>query len=268
MDEVLAGADAYLSQGGRLSWDRYPYLAGCTVLSAVLPAWTFSEGTQALIRNLSDPAYRDRIRAEFNKGLEVWNNRSISVGWDKIYVSGVTQEKNRWMEGKHCAELASACGQDPIDFVCELLAEEELAVTMISFYGSDKVMDKVLSHPNATVGSDGVFLGRPHPRLYGTFPRYLQLYVREKGTMTLAEAVRKITSSPAEILGLKDRGLLREGFWADVVLLDPTRVADRATYEDPKQYPAGIPFVFVNGQPVVEHGQYTGGLLGQVLRNR
>ena len=221
MDEILAKADAFLSQRTGLSWDRYPYLAGCTVLSAVLPGWTFSLGTQALIRNLSDPVYRKRIRGAFGQGLEIWNNRSISVGWERIFVSGVTRERNRWMEGKSCAELASKCGKDPIDFVCDLLAEEELAVTMISFYGSDEVMAKVLSHPNATVGSDGVFLGKPHPRLYGTFPRYLQVFVRERGTMTLAEAVRKITSSPAQILGLRDRGLLREGFWADLVLLDP-----------------------------------------------
>jgi N-acyl-D-amino-acid deacylase len=266
MDGILAQAEAFADRGLGLSWDRYPYLAGCTMLSAVLPSWTFARGTAALIRNLSNPRFRQRVREAFGLGLEVWNNRALSIGWDNVTVSGVTREENRWMEGQSCAVLASKRGQDPVDFVCDLLLEEELAVTMIAHYGSEEVMAKVLCHPSATVGSDAIFLGTPHPRLYGAFPRYLQRFVREKKRMTLAEAVRKITSAPARILGLRERGLLREGFWADIVLLDPETIADRATYQDPRQYPAGIPYVFVNGQPVVENGQYTGSLPGQVLR--
>jgi N-acyl-D-amino-acid deacylase len=254
IDRVLAQAEAFLSEGGQVTWDRYPYLAGCTVLSAVLPTWTFSEGTKALAHNLMVPEFRARIRADFEKGLDVWNNRSISVGWSKIVVSAVKSEKNRWMEGRDCADLARTCGKDPIDLVCDLLAKENLAVTMISFYGSEQVLDKVLGHRQATVGSDGIYGGRPHPRLYGTYPRYLKAYVRDKERFSLPQAIRKITSFPAEILGLRERGILREGFWADVVLLDPDRVADRATYDAPEQYPTGMPYVFVNGQLVVERG--------------
>ncbi len=266
MDHILEKADAFVTEGGRVTWDRYPYLAGCTVLTAVLPQWTFAEGTGALARNLTQSAFRARIREDFRKGLDVWNNRSISVGWSKIVVSAVASEKNRWMEGQNCAELAEISGKDPLDFVCDLLAEENLAVTMISFYGSDQVLDKVLEHPQATVGSDGIFGGRPHPRLYGTYPRFLNEYVNVKERMSLTEAIHKITGFPAGILGLEGRGLLKEGYWADLVLLDPKRIASKATYEQPEQYPEGIPYVMVNGELVVDGGETTGSLPGRALR--
>jgi N-acyl-D-amino-acid deacylase len=266
MDIILKKADAFLAGGGRVTWDRYPYLAGCTVLTAVLPQWTFSDGTTALAQNLMVPGFRDRIREDFQKGLDVWNNRSISVGWSKMVVSAVNSEENRWMEGRTVADLAQTCDKDPLDFVFDLLAEENLAVTMISHYGSEEVLDKVLAHPQATVGSDGIYGGRPHPRLYSAYPRYLKEFVRVREVLDLPEAIRKVTSFPAKILGLKDRGTLREGAWADIVLLDPDRVADTATYDDPEQYPEGIPYVFVNGELAVDRGAFTGKLPGRVLR--
>jgi N-acyl-D-amino-acid deacylase len=266
MDQILERADAFQAEGGEVTWDRYPYLAGCTVLTAVLPQWTLAEGTEALAKNLTRPAFRDRIRQDFEKGLDVWNNRSISVGWSKVIVSAVASDKNRWMEGKSCAELADINGVHPIDFICDLLAEENLAVTMISFYGSEEVLDKVLGHSQATVGSDGIFGGRPHPRLYGTYPRFLNQYVNVKKRMSLPEAIRKVTGFPASILGLESRGLLKEGYWADIVLLDPVAVASRATYEDPIRYPEGIPYVMVNGELVVKGGKATRRLPGQALR--
>jgi N-acyl-D-amino-acid deacylase len=268
MDRVLEKAEAFRAESGRVTWDRYPYLAGCTVLSAVLPQWTLSEGTQALVENLTRPGFRARIRADFAQGLDVWNNRAISVGWSNIIVSAVHSAKNRWMEGRSCADLAAALSKDPIDFVCDLLAEENLAVTMISFYGSDEVLNRVLSHPQATVGSDGIFGGRPHPRLHGAYPRFLKEFVRERKLLSLPQAIHKITAFPASILGLTDRGALREGFWADVVLFDPAQVADTATYEEPEQAPLGLPYVLVNGEVVVDNGAFTGQLPGRALRKR
>jgi N-acyl-D-amino-acid deacylase len=266
MDVILKKADDFLAEGGRVTWDRYPYLAGCTVLSAVLPPWTFAGGTKALAKNLLEPGFRARIREDFQKGLDVWNNRSISVGWSKIVVSAVNSDKNRWMEGRDCADLAQTSGKDPLDFVCDLLAEENLAVTMISHYGSDEVLQKVLAHAQATVGSDGIYGGRPHPRLYSAYPRFLKEFVRVKKVFDLPEAIRKITSFPAEILGLQDRGMLREGAWADIVVLDPGKVTDKATYEEPEQYPEGIPYVLVNGELVVDQGIFTNRLPGRALR--
>lgn len=266
MDSVLEQANKFLAEGGKVTWDRYPYLAGCTVLTAVLPTWTLAEGTQALVRNLKDPNYRARIHEEFKKGLDVWHNRQISVGWENIVISAVTKPENKWMEGKDCQTLANELGKNPIDFVCDLLAEEELAVTMISHYGSPQVLEKVLTHPQATLGTDGIYCGRPHPRLYGSYPKFLREFVFEKKLLTLPEAIRKITALPASILGLKERGLIKEGYWADLVLWDPKTIRDKADYNEPVQYSEGIEYVFVNGEMVVEKGRYTGKLPGRVLR--
>lgn len=266
MDEVLKKADAFIKDGGKVTWDRYPYLAGCTTLTAVLPTWTFNEGTEALIKNLVEPAYRKKIHDEFKKGLDVWHNRQISVGWENIIVTAVHLEKNKWMEGKSCQAIADEQKKNPIDAVCDLLSEENLAVTMISFYGSDDVLRKVLAHPSATLGSDGIYGGRPHPRLFGSYPRFIKQFVRDEKTFTLEEGIRKITSFPAQILGIDDRGVLKEGNWADIVVFNPDTIKDNATYENPELYPDGIEYVFVNGIEVVSPKGTTGVLPGKVLR--
>ena len=198
--------------------------------------------------------------------MDIWHNRQISVGWDNIIVNAVQLEKNRWMEGKSCKAIASERGEDPIDMVCDLLAEENLAVTMISFYGSDSVLEKVLSHPHATVGSDGIYGGKPHPRLYGAYPRFIEDFVREKQIFSLPEAIHKITGFPATILGISDRGVIKERNWADLVLFDSAAIRDTATYEDPEHYPEGIAYVFVNGELVLAQGRITGHFPGKVLR--
>ena len=265
MDEIITRADAFIAKGGKLTWERYPYLAGCTVLTAVLPSWTFSSGTEALVKSLRDESFRKAIHDEFTKGLDVWHNRSISIGWQNIIVSAVNSAKNRWMEGRTCEDLAKVNNKNPIDFVCDLLAEENLAVTMINHYGSEDVLEKVLRHPNATVGTDGIFGGQPHPRLYGTFPRFIHEFVNTKKILTLTEAIRKITSFPAGILGLNRRGIIKEGYWADLVIFDPDSFVDTATYDNPCRYPNGIHFVFVNGQIVVDKNGLTKDLPGHVL---
>ena len=265
IDIVLEKAQRFCEEGYTLSWDRYPYLAGSTVLSAVLPDWTLSSGTDALVANLKQPAYRQRIHEQFKHGLDVWNNRAISCGWENIVVSQVTSDQNRWMEGRDIRSLSDACAKHPVDFVCDLLAEEQLAVTMISHYGSEEVLEKVLKSDLATCGSDGIFGGRPHPRLYGTFPRFIRSLVYEKKALDLPKAVHKLTALAASILGLKDRGSIREGHFADLVLFDPANLRDLATYENPCQPPSGIEYVFVNGIPVVDPDGFTGRLGGRVL---
>lgn len=269
IDEVLEKADRLINKGFRISWDRYPYLAGCTVLTAVLPNWTFNEGTEALVNNLKKEDFRAKIHEDFTKGLDVWHNRQISVGWENIIVTAVQLPDNKWMEGKSCQEISGILKKNPIDMVMDLLAEEKLAVTMISFYGSEDVLDKVISHPRGTIGSDGIFGGKPHPRLYGTFPRFLKSFVREKKRLTLQEAVRKITSYPASILSIQDRGIIREDYWADLVIFNPEIISDCSTYESPTAYPVGIDAVFVNGSLIVDEQGLTGNRPpGMVLRHR
>lgn len=266
MDEILAMADELTSNGGQITWDRYPYLAGCTVLTAVLPPFANAESPQALVANLQKPEYRARIHAEFQKGLDVWSNRAILLGWSKVLISSVASDSNRWMEGQDIETLAGRCGKDPIDFICDLLAEEQLMVKMISFYGSDEVMHKILGHRGATVGTDGICGGKPHPRMYGTYPRFFKQFVKDEKVLSLREAVQKTSALPAQILGLKNRGRLKADAYADIVLMDMERIADRATYEQPEQYSEGIEYVFVNGEIAVERGDYTGSLSGSVLR--
>ena len=268
MDEVLAKADQLIKMGLPISWDRYPYIAGCTVLTAVLPTWTFSEGTEALIRNLKRKDFRTKIHEDFTKGLEVWHNRQISVGWENIIVTAVQLPGNKWMEGKSCQEIADILEKDPIDMVMDLLAEERLGVTMISFYGSEDILDKVITHPQGTVGTDGIFGGKPHPRLYGTYPRYFRTFVRDKKRLTLSDAVRKVTSYPASILGINNRGIIREGYWADLVVFDPETISDRASYENPVVYPVGIDAVLVNGIMAVDENGCTGNRPGMLLRHK
>jgi N-acyl-D-amino-acid deacylase len=171
------------------------------------------------------------------------------------------------MEGLSCQAIADKLGKNPIDMTMDLLAEEKLAVTMISFYGSDEILEKVIGHPHGTVGSDGIYGGKPHPRLYGAYPCYFRRFVREKPLFSIEEAVRKVTSFPASILGLKDRGQIKENFWADLVVFDPDTISDRSTYDDPEQYPEGISYVIVNGEVVVEKGKATSNLPGKVLRH-
>ncbi len=266
MDEVLTQADRFIHDGGRVTWDRYPYLAGSTVLTAVLPTWTLNEGPEALASNLTDPNYRAKIHQAFEAGLEVWHNRQISVGWENIFISALHLAHNQWMVGRSCQEVATQLDKNPIDMVCDLLAEEKLAVTMISFYGSETILEKVLNHEQATVGSDGIFGGRPHPRLFGTYPRFIKSFVGEKKLLNLEQAVRKISGFPAQILGIRDRGLIKKGYFADLVIFNPDTIADAATYEEPQAFPHGIHSVLVNGIPVVDQEKMTGNYPGAVIR--
>jgi len=264
--EMLAAARA---SGLTITCDRYPYLAGSTVLSSVLPHWVLDGGPAACLHRLRNPAERSRIRQWFTYGPEVWNNQALGIGWENIVVSSVASHRNRWVQGLSVAEIAAERGVDPVDAVCDLLAEEELSVTMISHYGCEENLEAIYRLPYATVGSDGIFGGQPHPRLWGSYPRFFGRYVRDRGLLTLAEAVRRVSALPAEVLRLRDRGILAAGMAADIVVFDPARIRDRATYDAPEQPPAGISAVVVNGRLVWDGRRlvWNNGLLpGQVLR--
>jgi N-acyl-D-amino-acid deacylase len=266
IDTILSMAEKFRASGGTITWDRYPYLAASTTLGIILPEWVWADGTQMLIHNFKMADFRKRLRAEFRKGPQEWENDPSTVGWDNILVSGVTLEKNYWMQGRSIADLASQSGVDEVTLVCDLLAEERLAVTAIFFFGSEHVLEKVLTHPLACVGSDGVHLGRPHPRLYGSFPHFIEQFALRKKVISLSEAVRKVTSLPAEILGLEKRGRLQEGWYADIVLFDPERLRAPVNYQEPENYAEGIVHVLVNGHWVLRDGTYKGNLAGEVLR--
>lgn len=248
--------------------DRYPYIAGATSLGTLFPVWAREGGTEGFMARLQDPALDGRIRAHLAEQEKGYGS------WDRILISEVGSDKNRSLEGRNVLEAAAAAGKPPYEFMRDLLVEESGRVGMVSFYGSEDNLRRILSHPLVGVGADASAVapygplakGRPHPRTYGTFPRALGKYVREEKIVPLEEMVRKITAMPAAHMGFVRRGRLKVGWAADVCVFDPAGIADRATFTDPAVYPAGVEAVIVNGQIVVERGEHTGRLPGRVLR--
>lgn len=261
--KVLELVDSACADGLTVTADQYPYIAGSTLLTACLPQWTLAGGTQACLERLAKE--RATIKEWFKKDVTVWDNRSISIGWENIIVSSVKTEANRWTEGLSIAEIAQRRSSDPVDALCDLLLEEELAVTQIMFYGCEDNIVTYMSYPKTMICTDGIYGGRPHPRLYGSFPRVLGRYVREQGLFSLEEAIHKMTGLPAATFGLCDRGKLAENYAADIVVLDPAVVVDKATFEKPEQYPLGIEYVIVNGKVAINQGGFTGATAGRRL---
>jgi N-acyl-D-amino-acid deacylase len=264
--ELLAMVDAARDDGVDVTMDTYPYLAGATYLHAFLPGWMHAGGSSETLARLRQEDLRERLRQEMEEeGSDGFHD--VPIDWSIIVISGIrTPAAARWV-GRTVAEAAAEEGRRPIDFVCELLVQEELGVACIAHIGNEENVRTIMTHPAHTAGSDGILVGeRPHPRSYGTFPRYLAVYVRELGILSWEQAIRKMTSLPCQRLGFADRGLLRPGMAADAVCFDPLTVQDTATYDDPRRLPAGIPHVIVNGRVVVDDGEHTGELAGRALR--
>jgi len=250
-------------RGVDVTFDQYPYIASSTGLAALLPHWAQEGGAERLLERLADPEMRRKI-AE--------GPATVTRDWDAVMVAFARNHPN--YEGKSITEIAELEGKEPMDAVFDLLLAEDAQVNIVSFGMSEEDVKRVMSSPYMMVGSDGRAVaprgilgrGKPHPRYYGTFPRVLGHYVREKGVLRLEEAVRKMTSLPAQRIGLRDRGLLKEGFKADITIFDPGRVKDEATFTDPHRFASGIPYVIVNGTIVVDNSEHTGVLPGKALR--
>ncbi len=246
--------------------DRYPYGAYATGLSNLFPAWARQGGHVALRRRL-DAEGGDEVRRAARDKVELLGD------WDAVQITS-TGAETAWARGRRLGELAAERGEDPLDLALSLLDANGGSVGMIGFGMSDENTERVLAHPLTMTCSDGgayapygpLSAGRPHPRGYGSFPRLLGHYVRDRGILPLEEAVRRVTSMPAVKLGMADRGVIAPGRLADLVVFDPDRIADRATFEDPHQYPEGIPHVVVAGQPTIEGGEQTGARAGRPVR--
>ncbi|MFO7852352.1 MAG: N-acyl-D-amino-acid deacylase family protein [Bacteroidota bacterium] len=268
IDAAIEKLDRAKEEGLPVMADRYPYIAGSTGLSLYFPLWARQGTTNDFIARLKDPSLDEKLRAHVREQGE-------KIGsWENIVICSVATDRNRHLEGKNILEAAAEAGKDPYDFMRDLLIEEENQVNMISFMMKEENLQRILAHPLVSIGSDGsavapygvLHKGKPHPRFYGTFPRVLGKYVREEKIMSLPEAIRKMTSIPADKFGFSGRGLIGEGYYADLVIFDPGRVIDRATWEDPHQYPEGIEYVVVNGEVAVEGGETTGALAGRILK--
>jgi N-acyl-D-amino-acid deacylase len=264
--EVLAAIDEGLADGVDISLDSYPYLAGATNLASLLPSWAHADGSEATIALLADPASRKRIMHEMEvDGADGFHG--IPVDWSIVGISLVGSPELGWATGKSVAELAREKGQAPADVFADLLIADRLATGGVLQFGNEENVRTIMRHSVHTIGSDGVLVGdRPHPRGWGTFPRFLGTYARELGLMSMEEAVAHATSRAAKRLRLADRGVIAEGFRADVVVFDPDTVASPATYEAPRQSPVGIEYVFVNGELTLQQGRRTSALPGRAIR--
>jgi N-acyl-D-aspartate/D-glutamate deacylase len=275
VDEIIARVQAARDGGSTVQANVYPYTAGQNNLSSIIPPWAHDGGRDAMLQRLRDPAARRRMRAEILNGLPGWYNHYLATGdgWAGMLLVSLKDERNAAFQGRRMSELILARGGDPVSVLFDLLLEENGSVPTVFFHHSEQDMQAVMKQPWTSIGSDGAAVsidgptGRshPHPRYYGTFPRVLGRYVRELQVVTLPEAIRKMTSMNADKIGIKDRGRLGEGLWADITIFDQERVADRATFEKPHQYPAGIQYVIVNGALTVDNASHTGALAGRVL---
>jgi N-acyl-D-amino-acid deacylase len=271
MDAVLRLIDDARARGVDVSGDVYPYHAGSTKMDSLLPAWVHDGGLARLLERLADRPTRRRIIEECLIDGERWRTASQgAIGFDEILIATCRQ---RELEGLTLAQLAGRSGTTPAEAMMDLLLRERATVGMVSFSQNPENVAKVLAHPAIMIGSDSIGLsegagpkpGKPHPRMYGTFPRVLGEYARDRGLFSLETAVHKMTGMPARRLGLADRGILAPGAAADVVVFDPARVRDEATFADPHHYPAGIPYVIVNGAVVVDGGRFHHAGAGRLL---
>jgi N-acyl-D-aspartate/D-glutamate deacylase len=268
--DALALIDEANAEGVDVSADVYPYTASSTSLLTVIPEWALEGGPEPMLARLRDPETRARIRREIDAPPS-GQSLAARVGWENVMVASCAGRKD--VEGRRLSEIGRARGTSALDAALELIETAAGRVSIVQFQLDEADLRRALVHPRVMIGSDGYALarhgelggGKPHPRSYGTFPRVLGEYVRDQRLLSLAQAVHKMTGMPARRLGLRDRGLIRVGARADLVVFDPKRVTDLATYEDPHRYPAGIDHVVVNGRFVVKDGEHTGSLPGRVL---
>lgn len=261
IDSAIALIEKARREGVPVSCDRYPYTASSTGLDSVLPGWMFEGGNTNELKRLKDPGVRKRLRDELSRE---------DGYWESIYVCSVASTKNIWMEGRNLFEISSKMEVDPVDALVEILVDEKLRAGAVFHAMSEDNLRRFLELPYVMIGTDSsarsfkgpTASGKPHPRGFGSFPRFLSRYARD-----LEGAVRKITALPAETFGLGKRGRIKEGFKADIVAFDPSELRDKATYEDPFRPPEGIHYVMVNGVPVLSQGKLTGERPGRILRN-
>jgi N-acyl-D-amino-acid deacylase len=261
-------------QGVDVAFDVYPYTASCTDLSAVLPPWVHDGGKDAILKRLADPEARGRMERDFEDRDSAWENVVGENCWDNIEVSGFKKPGNKGYSHKRISEIAKEMGKDPSDAVFDLLMDEDLDVTAIFHEMCEEDVIRVISHPLSSIASDGEVSApygifsefAEHPRVYGTFPRAIRKFVLERQVVPMEEMIRKMTSSPAQRLGIADRGIMRKGMMADIVVFDPSTIRDRATFSQPHQYSEGVTEVFVNGILTIRNGEHLKERAGTVLR--
>ncbi len=276
MPEIIRRIEEARKSGVDVAADTYAYTAGFNSFSAIIPPWAHDGGDRKLIERLKDPATRARIRKEMESASGDWNNEWQQVTGPEAFLVGVVQNpKLLPVQGKNIAEIAKLWNKDPIDTVFDLLIEDEAFTQVALFIMSEPDVTLALQQPWVSICNDSQgtatdgLLGKehPHPRAYGAFPHVLRKYVREEKKLTLEDAIRKFSALPAQRMRFGDRGVLKTGMWADVVVFDPDTIRDVATFAEPNQLSEGMQYVLVNGVPVVDEGKATNALPGKVVRH-
>jgi len=270
IQRVLKIIEKVRKEGINITFDVYPYNATSTELTALLPPWIYKGGHSEFSKRIQNQRIRSQLKEEMINPSLNWESMTSQTGFERIVISDCPKHRN--FEGKNIYEISDICKKDPFEVIFDLLIEDE-SISIIAFEISEEDMQQILIHPLSMVGSDGRalskkgFLGeaKPHPRNYGAFPRVLGRYVREKGLLTLELAVKKMSFMPAAKIGIRGRGLLKEGNYADIVIFDAKKIIDTATYHNPHQYPLGIEYVMVNGELVICDGEHTEMLPGRTL---
>ena len=275
MPQVLARIKQARDRGLDVTADIYPYIAGSTALSACLPPWALEGGTDKMLTRLRDAETRQRLKKEISEEQTTWENIYLGSGGPSgVLIGSVVNRELEPMQGKRISGIATEQGKDPLDVVFDLILADHGQTGAIYFMMSEADMRAAMASPYVTFctdsgarATDGPLAGsKSHPRGWGTYPRILGRYVRDEKLLSLESAVHKMTGASAARVGLRDRGLIKEGMFADITVFDPGKVLDVATFESPNQYPTGIEYVLVNGKVSVDHGQHTSTLAGRVLR--
>jgi N-acyl-D-amino-acid deacylase len=275
MPEVLKRIEAARASGLDITADVYPYTAASTALTACLPPWALEGGTVRMLEHLRDGATRERLKREIMKDTSEWENIYLGRGGAAgVLISSVVHPELENLQGKRLSDIAAEQKKEPLDALFDLILADHGATGAIYFMMSEDDLRAALRAPFVSICTDSgaratdgpLSTAKGHPRGWGSYPRILSRYVRDEHLLTLEEAIHKMTGLPAARVGLKGRGVLREGNYADITIFDPQTVRDRSTFDNPNQYPEGIPFVIINGQLSVDNGQRTKALAGRVLR--
>ncbi|MGD0281482.1 MAG: D-aminoacylase [Dissulfurispiraceae bacterium] len=265
IDNALSLIANAQSEGINITCDRYPYVAASTDLDTILPSWVYEGGVEEELARLKKPETAARIKSDISRKDDNY--------WKGVYISSVVNPENSWMEGENIFDIASKTGKNIVEALLELLIHERTRTGAIFFSMSENNLRRFMSLPFLMIGSDSAVRsfsgptcsGKPHPRGFGSFPRFVGRYVRDEGLVTLPEAIRRTTALPAATFGLANRGTIREGAYADIVIFNYERIIDTATFREPFSRPEGIEYVFVNGGMAVDGGEITGILSGTVL---
>jgi N-acyl-D-aspartate/D-glutamate deacylase len=276
MKDVVELIEAARKRGVNVQANVYPYTRGNNNLASIIPPWAHEGGTGKMLERLKDPKQRERLKTDITKGVDGWYNHYTAVGgdWSRMLVSGRGDYEGLTMDRVIAAKSKGRKPPDPLDVFFDILIEQGGSVPTVFAHHDERDMTLAMRQPWCSIGSDGsayategpLKRGNPHPRNFGTFPRVLGVYVRDRGVLTLEDAVRKMTSLNAAKVGLRDRGLLRAGNFADVTVFDPATVIDKSTYTAPFAYSEGIEYVVVNGQVVLDRGKHTDATPGRALR--